>query len=227
MLSEEPIHRESLRYSRTGYFATRVPQGGAAASTHLLLALHGWGQSARWFAKRFHPLGDAPVFVATPQGPHQFYLELENKKVGFNWLTAYEKQDNIADANALFDAVVELALKRIGYEVPVYVLGFSQGSSMAWRYALHAQSRIAGLISCCADLPPDVASDLAATAPFRTLLVYGTDDGIVPQAKIEEAQASLTALPWAFDLLEFEGGHDLPPLVVEEIGQWIRGALPE
>jgi phospholipase/carboxylesterase len=226
MPPEDSVERESIRYERTGYFATRVPPQGAEDCTHLLLALHGWGQSARWFARRFHPLGEAPVFVATPQGPHQFYLELENKKVGFNWLTAYERQDNINDANSLFDAVVDMALARIGHPVPVYVLGFSQGSSMAWRYALHAGNRIAGMVSCCADLPPDVAAALPAQSHFRTLLVYGTDDGIVPQAKIEEAQATLKGIGWEYDLLEFEGGHDLPAVAVREIGDWMREALP-
>ncbi len=226
MPAEDGVERESIRYERTGYFATRVPSVGAEECTHLLLALHGWGQSARWFARRFHPLEDAPVFVAAPQGPHQFYLELANKKVGFNWLTAYERQDNIDDANRLFDAVVETALERIGHAVPVYVLGFSQGSSMAWRYALHAGSRVSGLMSCCADLPPDVAEALPSQRPFRTLLVYGTEDGIVPQVKVEEAQTSLTNMGWAYDLLEFEGGHDLPGQVVREIGDWMRGELP-
>lgn len=221
------IIRESLRYERTGYYALRLPPEDVPPEC-LLVALHGWGQSARWFARRFNPLERLPIAVVAPQGPHQFYLDLEAKKVGFNWLTAYEKQDNIADVNRLVDACIEAAARAYGgLTLPMHVLGFSQGSVMAWRYALHAVGRVEGLIACCADLAPDVAEALPNVAPWRTLLVYGADDGIVPQAKIDEAQASLTAIGWAHDVLEFEGGHDLPPEAVVKIGRWMTGRLPE
>lgn len=225
--SSEGIQRASLSYARKGYYALRSAPSGVTPE-FLLIALHGWGQSARWFARRFEPLGDLPIFVAAPQGPHQFYLDIESKKVGFNWLTAYEKQDNIDDVNRLIDAVVAEAQRQMGdASLPVYVLGFSQGSVMAWRYALHAGPRVAGVVACCADLAPDVAERLPDTPPWRTLLVYGTEDGIVPQAKIDEAQEHLTAIAWPHDVLEFEGGHDLLPGTVHEIGQWIANRLPD
>ncbi len=225
--SGEPVVRASLQYARTGYYALRPPASGVAPE-YLLVALHGWGQSARWFARRFESLEQLPVYVAAPQGPHQFYLDLESKKVGFNWLTAYEKPDNIADVNRLIDAVIDEAQRQAGStSLPVYVLGFSQGAVMAWRYALHAGDKVAGIVVCCADLAPDVAERLENAPRWRTLLVYGTDDGIVPQGKIDEAQSTLTALGWQYDLLEFEGGHDLLPATVHEIGQWVANRLPE
>ena len=226
--SRQEIVRESLRYERTGYFALRAPASGAAGCDIVLLALHGWGQSARWFARRFEPLDDMPILVAAPQGPHQFYLDIGTKKVGFNWLSAYEKQDNIDDANRLFEAVLQEATARMGVASPqVYVLGFSQGSAMAWRFAAYAADRIAGLVACCADLPPDVAEQLPHRPHFRTLLAYGIDDAIIPQEKVDEAQRVLTEIGWQYDVLEFEGGHDLPPDVIREIGQWVSGTLPE
>jgi predicted esterase len=225
-MRDDVIARETLQYARTGYYAMRPPSGGAEARC-MLLALHGWGQSARWFLRQFNALGALPIHTAAPQGPHQFYLDVGAKKVGFNWLTAFEKDDNIADANRFFDAVVAEAERRASTGLPLYVLGFSQGSSMAWRYALHAGSRISGVISCCSDLPADVALRLPEMPPWRTLLVYGTDDAIVPQESIEAAQKSLRGLQWAHDVLEFEGGHELNAETIHEIGQWVAGELPD
>lgn len=139
-----------------------------------------------------------------------------------------EKADNIADSNRLLDEVLEVVTARESLAgLPLYVLGFSQGSAMAWRFASHAGERVEGVISCCADLPPDVAEQLPRMPPWRTLLVYGTDDGIVPQESIESAQRGLREIGRPFDVLEYEGGHELNAETIHEIGQWVTGELPE
>jgi predicted esterase len=64
-------------------------------------------------------------------------------------------------------------------------------------------------------LPPDVAARLGSTPPAKILLFHGRDDRIVPLAKSREAATILQAHSHAAELVEFDGGHYIPSLVVE------------
>ena len=108
------------------------------------------------------------MIVVAPQAPSQFYFRYEPKRlVGFSWLTMFEKENSIND----FIGNMRLVLDRVPEQHPynrdrVFVLGFSQGVSMAYRFAVRGGVHPAGVIACCADLPPDVAQVLPDRAAF-------------------------------------------------------------
>jgi len=224
-MSEHPT-RIAIESPHTCYYEYRAAES-SDGTPPLVVGLHGFGQNCGAFARRLAPLTERGIAVAAVQGPHQFYLDIASKKVGFNWLTAYEKDDAIPGTVALVDRVRADVAERTGCDpARVYLLGFSQGTSMAWRYALRTNLAVSGVIACCADLAPDVAERLPDHDPFDTLLVYGTDDGLIPQDKIDEAMRVLEERGWPHDTLEFEGGHELDRDTMQRIGDWIatRGA---
>jgi phospholipase/carboxylesterase len=108
----------------------------------------------------------------------------------------------------------------------LYVLGFSQGVSMAYRFWVHRAAPLRGVIACSSDLPPDVTVRLDAAPPAKILLFHGSDDRIVPIAKSREATAILQAHAHIADLVEFDGGHYVPSLAVERVEQMIRHDWP-
>jgi predicted esterase len=223
----EPGHRpniavESFPVESTAYYAVQAPEGGGDADSPLVLALHGWGQNAKKMIRDLAPLAGHNILVAAPQAPHPFYLDVASGKVGFHWLTRYERDQAVADANALLARLLAVVAEKHAYDSRrVFVLGFSQGCSMAWRFCVSGAIAPAGMIACGADLPPDVAEKLRGHAGFPALLVHGTRDEIVPVEKLHAARESLAELGFAHTVHEFDGGHEIPAAIAEEIAAWI------
>jgi phospholipase/carboxylesterase len=217
-----PPEVHKLRVPMTQYYALQAPEEAQSSSMTLLLALHGFGQNCRRFLRDFVPLRSHPILVAAPQGPDQFYHDTASKKVGFNWLTVYDKATRIADVNnylATLHDEVKARYPEIA-ERP-FVLGFSQGVSMAWRFATSGRIRPAGLIACCADLAPDVAERLGTLQPFPVLLIHGDKDPVFPLEKLKEAEAILRQHQWPVEVRRFDAGHELTDEMMDALAIWI------
>lgn len=220
MAEPSPAELRTLRVPMSLDYAWLPPQGTPGA---LVLALHGWGQNAARFTRPFAPLTARGIAVAAAQAPHPFYLDLATKKVGFSWLTAYQRDRAVQDLNDYLAAVIEDVHARLptANRMPVFLFGFSQGVSIATRFAVSGRIQPAGLVGCCADLPPDAAECLPNIASFPVLLGCSPEDAIVSPDKTREAAAAFKAHGFDTTLLEFEGGHRLPPALMEQVADWV------
>lgn len=127
----------TLTIDLTVYYTLLLPRGAHDSPPALLLALHGWGQTAKRFITDFDRLRDRNILVVAPQGPHQFYLDLSTRKIGFNWLTAYDKERAIADINGYLARLLAVLNEEHPYDASrIFLLGFSQGVPMAYRFAI-------------------------------------------------------------------------------------------
>lgn len=215
----------SLSVPSTAYYSVAGPDTPGDTAPALLIALHGWGQNARKMLRDLAPLRGHNIVVAAAQAPHPFYLDMESGKVGFHWLTRYERDQAIADTNAYIATLIDTLHTSHPFDPQkVYLLGFSQGCSMAWRFCVSGVCEPAGMIACGADLPPDVAEKLPGRAPFRVLLVHGREDAIISNCKMHDAESALRTLGLAPDRHEFDGGHEIPREVVAQIAAWITRA---
>ena len=219
---DQPEGVLSVPVKTTGYYAIQLPSNGIDAETTLLCVLHGWGQNGRSFLRRFACLKQENIIVVAPQAPHQFYLDLESRKVGFSWITVYDRNRAMDDIYRLIDDVMEAVRSQYNVHHPPVMLGFSQGCSIAYRYHLHGERPVRAIVSCGGDLPKDVRGPLAKGAPIEVLLVHGKEDGIVPLSKGEEAERILRDSGCEPTIYHFEGGHELPEAVVLYIGEWVR-----
>jgi len=226
-LFNAPDHVEKLSAEVTAYYAIQSPENKVDRTPALLIAIHGWGQNAPRFLRDFAPLKSRNIVVAAPQGMHQFYLDAGTKKVGFNWLTVYDRQQAIADTNAFFVRLMAQVEKSTGYDAArIFILGFSQGSAMAWRFAVSKLVRPAGLISIGADLPADVVPRLEQAPDFPALLLRGKDDPLAPPELIAHGAETLNTHGRTVQAEEYEGEHRITPELVVRIGDWIE-ACPQ
>ncbi|NUO82289.1 dienelactone hydrolase family protein [candidate division KSB1 bacterium] len=215
-----PILTGKMQIDHTVYYALSAPATETPAP--LLFVLHGFGQVAAEFIKVFEPLVQRGIVVAAPQAPHQFYKSLVERSVGFSWLTRYEREQSIQDFAAYMEKFFAHVQREHRIDTNhVFVLGFSQGVSMAYRMWAHSRVPLAGLIACGGDLPPDIAESLRRLPARRVLLVHGRRDQIVPMHKAHEAQAQLSAAGLPVELFEFEGGHLIPPEAMLQIANLI------
>ncbi len=213
---------EKIQISHTVYYSVQVPE--QMGPHPLLIVLHGFGQVARQFIKVFEPLAKKGILVAAPQGAHQFYTHLKKGQVGFSWLTRYERDQSVVDFVGYIEQFYKILKER--FEVNsqrVFMLGFSQGVSMAYRTWAHSSLPVRGVIACGGDLPPDIVEQLDSLPPIQILLVHGRQDEEVSPEKAEEAREHLAAHGLEPEFFDFEGGHVVSSRALPKLEGMILG----
>ncbi len=101
---------------------------------NIWFCLHGFGQLAQYFSRKFADLDDGQTLVVVPEGLSRSYLNGDYKRVGASWLTREDKQHELDDTlnylNVLYD---QLLNGRNSASFHITLLGFSQGAAMASR----------------------------------------------------------------------------------------------
>jgi hypothetical protein len=72
----------------------------------ILVALHGYGQLAQFFARKFAAL-DQSFGIIVPEGPHRFYLEGSSGRVGASWMTKEWREQDIEENTRYLLALIE------------------------------------------------------------------------------------------------------------------------
>lgn len=180
---------------------------------HVLLCLHGYGQLAPYFLRKFKVL-EKKCSLLFPEGLHKFYLTGDQGRVGASWMTKDDRERDISNYLRYIDSVVEDHLARSS--VKLSVMGFSQGCATAGRWAAHTQRKVEHLVLWCGMFPPDVALDIEKLSTMRMHSVYGTSDPYLSDDRYitEKARFSNSSI----DIIEigFDGGHEIPADVLKE-----------
>lgn len=179
---------------------------------HLVIALHGYGQLAKFFLRKFQGLQSKGRVVA-PEGPHRFYLQGSSGRVGASWMTKEAReldiQDNLVWLNALMSE-----LQKSYSPKKITLLGFSQGAATAARWYQQNPSAFDQLILWAAVFPPDVDP---GTFPKENPMhfVLGTEDEYYQG---EEAQQLLRHYQsMGFKVHTFAGKHDIDGEVLKRL----------
>jgi predicted esterase len=218
-----PLINGKMQMAHTVYYAVHAPEANGGPHP-VLIVLHGFGQRADEFIQVFEKLPARGILVAAPQAPHHFYPNFPSRDVGFSWLTRYERDQSVADFIGYMRQFVELLkIQHVADLAKLYVLGFSQGVSMAYRFWVHQAAPVRGIIAVSSDLPPDVVERLNDVPPTQVSIFHGREDQIVPIAKSREAATILRAHAIPVELIKFDGGHYIPSPAVERIAQMITG----
>ena len=202
----------------------------AGAGPHpTILALHGWGASAFDLMGLAPYLGGGNFLVICPQGPLQVPLGVEGA-VGYGWfpLSAVQPatEGPIEDAAALVERFLEAALERYPVDKrKLVILGFSQGGVLAYRVALAAPRRFAGLAALSSWLPPQLLASIP-TADGRdelpTFIQHGTTDEIIAVARAQQSAESLRALRMPVIYREYEMGHEMNGDSLVDLARWLE-----
>lgn len=106
----------------------------------------------------------------------------------------------------------------------VFLLGFSQGASMALRVLLSAPRTVAGVAAMSGFLLPTEdfsPAQRAALAGKPVILTHGTDDDIVPIALGRQARDALSALPLALTWREYPMRHQITDESLDDVSRWL------
>lgn len=181
------------------------------------IVLHGYGQRAERFLQRFQCIAGDERTVVAPEGLSRYYLDGGFDRVGASWMTRDDRELEIRDTVDWLDALVAHLDARDGAPARTVVLGFSQGSHTAGRWAVLGATRIDRLICWCAGLPHDIEAARYAGAPYTIEFVLGRRDEIVrPEIVTRELDRAREA-HIDFTVTEFDGGHTVDASVLREV----------
>jgi phospholipase/carboxylesterase len=197
-----------------------------------IVALHGWGASA------FDLLGLAPYLAGgrfmmiCPQGPLEVPLN-DAGAVGFGWFPLSGVQPAIEgpleEAAAELERFLEAALARYPIDPrKLVLLGFSQGGVLAYRLALAAPRRYAGLAALSSWLPPQMLAKLPEVEgrdELPTLVQHGTADEIIAVARAQQSLEALRALRVPVTYREYAMGHELNGESLTDLARWLEQHL--
>ena len=188
----------------------------------LWFVLHGYGQLAARFLAEFEARARPGRLIVAPEGLSRFYLRGTRGRVGASWMTRDAREDEIADYLAYLDAVrAELTEART---VPWRegLLGFSQGTATAGRWALLGARAPERLVLWGGGFPPDAAAMAGPEArarltAMRVTLVAGEADEHTPRAAVEQGRVELEGLGARVDVAWHGGAHHLDGALLERL----------
>ena len=186
--------------------------------------LHGYGQLAQYFIKKFQCLEGQSIGVIAPEGLSRFYLsELTetgraDNKVGATWMTRENRIMDIENYTNYLDTLVETELKSFP-QLPVTLLGFSQGCATVCRWAVKGNVRFDRLILWAGLFPPDIDFEAGnrILSTKKTYMVAGDQDPFVTPERIREFDQLSGRLGIHPEKIVFSGKHEIKDDVLDRL----------
>ena len=190
----------------------RYYQNNLEGKKHILLALHGYGQLAQFFYRKFNII-DQDWGLVVPEGPHRFYLNGSSGRVGASWMTKEWRNQDILENNAYLIALVNV-IHEENPTAQIHLLGFSQGGATAARLYQSNPKLFAHLILWASIFPTDLEK---STFPFGAKLDFaiGQKDIFYDSENQKMIMADYKTL--GFNIYQYNGGHDIDQDLLDTI----------
>ncbi|MGK7390025.1 MAG: alpha/beta hydrolase [Candidatus Cyclobacteriaceae bacterium M2_1C_046] len=192
----------------------------SSATKSIWFVLHGYGQLAKYFIKKFEILDPEEHFVVAPEGTNRFYLQGFEGRVGATWMTREDRETDIYNyinhLNQLHDHIKgDMDLRKI----QVNILGFSQGAATASRWITDGYIKADQLILWAGIFPPDLTIVKAkkVLTTKKVILVLGKNDPYIKQERLGEIKSISELLEIKPKELWYDGDHQIVPEVVQQL----------
>lgn len=191
--------------SKGRYFS----HGNPKTAKHLIVALHGYGQLAYYFMRKFTHLNPADYFVVCPEGAHRFYLKGTGGRVGASWMSKEDRFTDIENYLMALQSLWQNTIENETFETKT-LLGFSQGGATASRWLAYGGVKFDRFVLWAAVFPPDMEEKY--TDQFldsANFYVIGTADEYATVAKAKTRVDELNNSGFNFKFITFEGNHTI------------------
>ncbi len=213
-------HKLQFSYQAHFYQVGKVtPQ-----TKQIWFVLHGYGQLARYFIQKFTCLEQYQVCVIAPEGLSKFYLENIDKggrssnRVGATWMTKENREAEIENYLQYLNAVYQNIVPP-NNQIPITILGFSQGAATASRWVLHNKITFDKLILWAGLLPPDMELKKGREIfqQKRIYFIYGDADPFLTDSRFEEMKKLASDLGVEPTTITFSGQHEIHTPTLEAL----------
>ena len=209
------IARRTARYVTLGQFN--------AETRRVWFVLHGYGQLAEYFIRRFDVLDDGHTFVVAPEALSRFYLDgvgNHSGKIGATWMTREDRLNEIDDylyyLNTLYHTLISEADES---RLQIGLLGFSQGTATVCRWIAGGKFSVDKLILWAGLFPPDLQEfpNWERLKTIESILVYGDQDPYVKGEEVANYVAQLKQTGLSPRIVRFEGKHEVVREVIRQV----------
>jgi phospholipase/carboxylesterase len=192
-----------------------------------VVALHGRGTDENDLIPLVHSLGLTDALLISPRAPAAFEFG-----GGFAW---YDVGEEGVPHPQTFGASLGLLRRfmdeiRTGYPVDrqrVILLGFSQGTVMAYSVALLNPSSFFGIVALSGYIPQRSGLPLAVEdlRGFSVFISHGIYDQIIPVRLAHESAELLESARARVEYREYPMGHEVSEETVRDLSAWIKNLL--
>ncbi len=182
---------------------------------HIWFVCHGMGYLSRYFLKYFEDLNPEENYIIAPQASSKYYLPPKFKHVGACWLTNENTITETENVMHYFDAVFES--EKLPNNCKLFVLGYSQGVSVAMRYVAKRQLLCNQLILMSGGIPKELtANDFKfLNGETKVILVYGKNDEYMNEDRMNlEKNRALELFGEHLTIIPFEGKHEVKKEII-------------
>ena len=199
----------------------------------LVVALHGQGQSAAYFARLAAPMIQDWGAWLFPEGPWSHEIRREAKiRIGHAWYLYDGSDDPFRPTLGRAEAHVLGLIDRLAASEPidparVALFGFSQGAYTGYFITLRNTNRFRGMVAYGGGrLKPEFVDDRLPGAPrIPYLLLHGEQDESIPFERTELMRGELADRGFPVELATVPGGHGLGEEGLARAGSWLRDRL--
>ncbi len=206
-----------LQTSRTARFYTL---GALNESTKTIwIVLHGYAQLAKEFIQSFDKINDGKNYIIAPEALNHFYAKGFSGKPASTWMTSEDRENEIRDYIAYLDNLY-LHLNLQHSSANIVVLGFSQGVATASRWIHSTNNKVHHFVIYAGEIGRELLSPFSEKlASIPLTYVTGLNDPLISR----EAHLQIYDLMKTFNasIIEFEGGHEVLPEVIEKINSCV------
>jgi len=199
--------------------------GNTSSAKKIWFVLHGYGQLAQYFIRKFNTLEAAGQYVVAPEGLSRFYLEdaatrskTGNNRVGATWMTRENRLQDIDNYLTYLDAVYHKEVPA-SFKGEVNILGFSQGAATASRWVMNQKVPFHRLILWAGVFPPDMdfKKGNALLKQKEVIEVYGKQDPYINEERLKEVAALNEKLGIQPQVIAFDGGHEIDAATLQKL----------
>lgn len=188
--------------------------------SRFIILLHGYGQLAEIFIRNFSVLDEQENVLIVPEALNRFYLEGFSGKVGANWMTKLEREDEIGDQIEYLNNIVQLYKNESWFRsAEKVVFGFSQGTATAVRWILNSDFNPNQLILWGGAFPNDVdfikSSEISKNC--KITICIGDEDEFISEKRLKENEKLLDENEIRHELILYKGKHKIYKEVLKEI----------
>ncbi len=130
--------------------------------------------------------------------------------------------EGMPEARAMVRAMLDELSALLGGG-PLVLGGFSQGAMLSLDVALHDERALAGLVLLSGTLLAEVewTAGMARRRGLPVLQSHGTADPLLPFAVATRLRDRLVEAGLPVEFIEFPGGHEIPPRVLDRVGAFL------
>ena len=204
--------KQHLTIQRTAHYYLQKPSDPIQS---IIVVLHGYAQLASTFISTFSPLRESNSLVVAPEAISKFYNS--EKKVVASWMTSEHREDEMKDYILFLNTLIHEIINKYG-NLPIAVLGFSQGVSTVMRWVANCDVKINEVHLCSGTIPPELDSTkLVFNKDSVYHYYYGSEDRLLKVEKAKEQISFLETLVSSTKIVEFNGRHEVSDETIQNL----------